>query len=332
MNTSDILSNTFMILGFVLSLYSCVSNDIIQTLGTFLSSTREKPVWMIWLFTSLVLVLTLGIGWYLNGGDMAFGRLDRIPFAEHFYWWHILPPIVLIALTKKGIPVGTAFLILSLFSSTTVTGLIILNSLKGYILAFISSFILYFFISRSIEKYFLYTNHKKVPLPWVIVKWVSTAVLWSAWLMQDGSKVYVYLPRHLTFAQMALTLIAFCALLLVICYTRGGEIQNIIKLKTNTQDIRSAAIIDFVYASILVYFQLASNIPISTTWVFIGVLAGREVAMYNRIRFETDKKVVKHVIKDLTKTTIGLVVSMAIVVFIKNMDLIFGIIHQYIHL
>ena len=131
---------------------------------------------------------------------------------------------------------------------------------------------------------------------------------------------------------MILTLAAFCILLLIICYRRGGEIQNIIKLKTNTSDIRSAAIIDFVYAAILVYFQMASNIPISTTWVFIGVLAGREIAMYNRIRFETDKKVYKHVIKDLTKTTIGLVISISIAILIKNMDVICEILHQYIHL
>lgn len=31
------LSNFYMIAGFLLSMYACVSNDIIQTLGTFLS-------------------------------------------------------------------------------------------------------------------------------------------------------------------------------------------------------------------------------------------------------------------------------------------------------
>ena len=150
--------------------------------------------------------------------------------------------------------------------------------------------------------------------------------------MQDGSKVYVYLPRHLTFPQMALTLVAFCALLLIICIKRGGNIQNIVKLKTNTQDIRSATIIDIVYAIILFCFQYVNNIPMSTTWVFIGVLAGREIAMYNRIRFETDKKVYKHVIKDLTKTTIGLVISIAIVMLINHHQTILDLIHQYIHL
>ena len=64
-------SNIFMIIGFILSLYTCVSNDVIQTLGTFLSSTKERPVWQVWLFTSTVLIITFVAGWLINDGDMA---------------------------------------------------------------------------------------------------------------------------------------------------------------------------------------------------------------------------------------------------------------------
>ncbi len=316
-------SNIFMVTGFLLSLYSCVSNDIIQTLGTFLSSTKDKSVWVVWAFTSLVLVATLGIGWYVNGGDVAFGRLDRIPFAGTFYWWHVLPPVLLIWMTRKGIPVATAFLILSIFSNNTVVGLMVVKSIIGYIVAFTSAFIIYFIIARKVEKYFLYTKDEKPALGWVVAKWVSTAFLWSAWLMQDAANLYVYLPRRLDLAPFALTMVAFVALLFVICYKRGGEIQNIVKLKTNTQDIRSATIIDVIFSLILFTFQYVNNIPMSTTWVFIGVLAGREIAMYNRIRFETQKKVYKHVIKDLTKTVFGLCMSIAIVWVLNSHEVIF---------
>ena len=113
----------FMIIGFLLSLYACTSNDAIQTLGTFLNTTKNRPVWQIWLYVGLVTVLTFTIGWYINDGDMAFGRLDRIPHAQTFYWWHVLPPLVLLYLTRKGIPVATAFLIVSVFSSSTVASL-----------------------------------------------------------------------------------------------------------------------------------------------------------------------------------------------------------------
>ena len=309
-------SNIFMITGFLLSLYACVSNDVIQTLGTFLSTTRERPVWQVWLYTGSVLVLTFVIGWIINDGDMAFGLLDRVPYPETFYWWHILPPIVLLYLTKKGIPVATSFLIISVFSSNTVIGMMIAKSFIGYITALLVSLVLYVFIARGVEKVFLYTKDKKVSIGWVIAKWFSTAVLWIAWLMQDGSKLFVFLPRKLTFIQMVLSLVVFLILLYIICYKRGGEIQNIIKLKTNTQDIRSATIIDVVYACLLICFLKINNIPMSTTWVFLGVLAGREIALYNRLRFITEKKVYKHLIKDFTKAFLGLCVSIGVVFII----------------
>lgn len=322
----------FMITGFLLSLYACVSNDVIQTLGTFLSTTRNRPVWQIWLFTGSVLVITFVAGWIVNDGDMAFGLLDRIPHPEVFYWWHVLPPIILLYLTKKGIPVVTSFLIISIFSSNTIIGMMIAKSFFGYVAALIVSLILYFFIARRVEKIFLYMKNKPIAPGWMVAKWLSTAILWTAWLLQDGSKLFVFLPRKLTLIQMILSLSVFLILLYLICYTRGGEIQNIIKLKTNTQDVRSATIIDIVYAAILIYFLNLNNIPMSTTWVFLGVLAGREIALYNRLRYIPEKKVYKHVIKDITKAIIGLVVSITVVFVLNYYDKIISLLQHYISL
>ncbi|MCA9682528.1 MAG: hypothetical protein KC457_10060, partial [Myxococcales bacterium] len=47
-------------------------------------------------------------------------------------------------------------------------------------------------------------------------------------------------------------------------------------------DVRHATMIDFTYALILWVFKTMSNIPMSTTWVFVGLLAGRELAMAMR--------------------------------------------------
>lgn len=325
-------SNIFMIIGFLLSLYACVSNDAIQTLGTFLNTTKNRPVWQIWLYASVVMVLTFTIGWIVNDGDMAFGRLDRIPHLETFYWWHILPPLVLLYMTKKGIPVATAFLIVSVFSSSTVVGLMIAKSFVGYVASLIVSLVLYFIIARRVERIFLYTKNKPISKPWIVAKWFSTAFLWSAWLLQDGAVLFIFLPRKLTLEQMILSLLVFAGLLFILCYKRGGEIQNIVKLKTNTQDVRSATIIDCVYASILLYFQHVNNIPMSTTWVFLGVLAGREIALYNRLRFITEKKVYKHLFKDFSKAIIGLFVSIVVVFVLNNHEKIYEIIMHYINL
>ena len=70
----------------------------------------------------------------------------------------------------------------------------------------------------------------------------------------------------------------------------------------------------------------------STTWVFLGVLAGREIALYNRLRFITEKKVYKHLIKDLSKAIIGLVVSIGVVFAINQYENILSLIKHYISL
>ena len=48
--------------------------------------------------------------------------------------------------------------------------------------------------------------------------------------------------------------------------------------KTNTKYVRSATLVDLIYALILWYFKGYNDIPMSTTWVFVGLLAGRELA------------------------------------------------------
>lgn len=318
------LSNIYMITGFLISMYSCVSNDVIQTLGTYLTSSKKMPTWLIWAFTSAVLVITISMGWLVNDGDMAFGRLERIPYPETFTLIHVLPPIILLFLTRYGIPVSTTFLILSIFSASdlNVIGMILSKSLIGYVLAAIVSILIYSVIARPVERYFYYTANKKISKWWIAAKWMSTAFLWSQWLMQDAANLFVYLPRKASFTQLALVIIAFSAFMWIVAYKRGGEVQKIVKMKTNVQDPRSATIIDLIYAFLLLYFIQLNNVPMSTTWVFIGLLAGREIALYHRLRFESPKKMYKHILKDLSKAAIGLIVSIITVFLLIKFDVI----------
>ncbi len=317
-------STIFMITGFLLALFSCVSNDVIQTLGTFISSNRHRPRWMIWAFASVVLVMTLTYGWIVNNGDLAFGRLDRIPWAGTFYWWHVLPPVVLLFLTRFGMPVSTTFLILSIFSTGTLLSMMIIKSVLGYLVAFVASIILYFIISKPLEKRFLETSRKKAKrsIHWTIAKWASTGFLWSQWIMQDVANLFVYLPRKIELPEFLIIQAVFVIGLAFMMLNRGGEVQKIVKLKINTKDIRSATIIDCVYAVILFVFKEMSNIPMSTTWVFVGLLAGREIAIYHSIRHKSQKKVWKHIGKDFTKVTIGLAASVIVVETILHAEVI----------
>ncbi len=325
------LSNFYMIAGFLLSMYACVSNDIIQTLGTFLSANKNTPFYYLWFFSVAVLAITIVTGWIVNDGDMSFGLLTRIPVTEQYTFLYLLPPIILIILTRWGIPVATTFLVLSVFSisDVSVIWLMLTKSVLGYVIAFIVAIIIYNIIGRPVERYFYYTQkrsgNEKISKWWMVAKWCSTAFIWSQWLVQDSAKLFVYLPRKASVYELLFVLLCFTIFLGILTYQRGGDIQKIVKMKTNVQDPRSATIIDIIYAFLLLYFINLNNVPMSTTWVFIGLLAGREIALYQRLRFESPKKMYKHILKDLYKVVLGLVVSIIAVVLLTQ----FGAVKEF---
>ena len=61
--------------------------------------------------------------------------------------------------------------------------------------------------------------------------------------------------------------------------SHGGAVGKIVTKKTNTADIVSATMIDGIYFVILLVFKEWNNLPMSTTWVFVGLLAGRQLAI-----------------------------------------------------
>jgi hypothetical protein len=308
----------FMIVGFMLASYSVVGNDVIQTLGTFLSSNKTKAWWILWLYTISILVTVLVYGWVKYDGDVSYGRLESIgDLPNPFHWWYLIPPVVLLVITRFGIPVSTTFLILSVFKVQALPKMVE-KSLIGYGLAFVVAIGIYFIISKSVEKYFLKSEHKNENLPfWTVAQWISTGFLWAQWLVQDLANIYVYLPRKLDATWFFATLVLICGLQAIIFYFRGGQIQKIVTTKINTEDIRSATLIDFIYGTILLIFAEWSKVPMSTTWVFVGLLAGRELAMNWNLKIKGNTEVYRMVIRDLGRVTLGLVVSLLLIVLIR---------------
>ncbi|MBP7783134.1 MAG: hypothetical protein KA038_01760 [Acinetobacter sp.] len=304
-----------MVIGFCLAAYSIVGNDVPQTLGTFISSNAHRPWWVLWIYISSILVVVLLYGWYASGiGDASYGRLETIPFPEGgITWLYIVPPILLILLTKYGIPVSTTFLVLTIFSPSSLTSMLT-KSMMGYAVAFIVAIIVYRFVIKQISVYFSKTRDQSPSNIWIGLQWVSTAFLWSQWLIQDLANIFVYVPRQVPFEFLIFAISVFVVLLGVILYQRGGAIQKIIDTKTGLADIRSATIIDFIYALILLVFKEWSNIPMSTTWVFLGLLAGREFAMSMHLREVNKHKTSRNVSKDAMKLMLGLAMSVFLAV------------------
>lgn len=317
----------FALLGFLVASYSIVANDAIQTLGTFLSSNGHRPWWVLWLYACSIIVVVMVYAYVTGGGDIAFGRLNEIPYPEEgVRWWHAIPPLFLLLLTQLGIPVSTTFLVLTIFAVTGgaategVLGKMILKSALGWIVAFAAGAVIYAAVSRTFEKWVSSTRWEQPGLPWVILQWSSTAFLWSQWLMQDLANLFVYLPRTTSTGPDGTTvafdplLIAFTTVVMLVLHawifaTRGGEIQKIVLTKTNTTDIRAATVVDFIYGWVLLFFKEYSDIPMSTTWVFLGLLAGRELAIAWVARLRRQGDAWHDVWTDVVRALIGLAVS-----------------------
>jgi hypothetical protein len=405
-----------IVIGFMLASYSVVANDSIQTLGTFLHSNSHRKWWVLWLYSSLIMIAVMVYGWVNYHGDVSYDRLDKVyskmvdfkgtqaaldavelPVADdpgmtitaqlkqideglkasrnvylsdnshlasqvatysgaidgireasnnpdlpdavrsqlenvvlkseaaiksmlgHCHvgdfirWYYLIPPIVLLLLTQYGFPVSTSFLILITFQPAVLNAMLV-KSVSGYLLAFVIAILVYLTVMRTLEKHWR-KNKKDQNTPfWMVAQWLSTGFLWSMWLIQDMANIFVYVPRPLPLVGLSLAIVWMISVQAYIYYSKGGKIQQIVTSKTNTHDIRSATIVDLIYGVVLYYFKIQNNVPMSTTWVFIGLLAGREFAF--SLAYKKDALTLlssfKLMVKDLLKVIFGLLVSIAL--------------------
>ena len=176
----------FALIGFFFAAYAVIANDSIQTLGTFLASNSHRPWWLLWLFAAGIMVAALLFQLFYGGGDIADGKLNKIPFPEDgIQWWHALPPIVLLFLTRFGIPVSTTFLVLTVFAlsgggaTEGVMSSMLIKSLTGYVVAFAAGAVVWLLISRMWEVWVGRTrddDERLHPL-WTVFQWATTGFL-----------------------------------------------------------------------------------------------------------------------------------------------------------
>lgn len=326
-----------MWLGFLFAAYAAVANDSIQTLGTFIASNQDKKWWVLWMFIGGVFLATHSYSWFFSDfvgafdaegnpigdgiadGDVSHGRLLAKGFEESptkFHFLQIAAPIFLLILTRLRMPVSTTFILLTSFAaSPAAVGKVMAKSMSGYVLAFFMGLIIFSAIAKISQKYFT----GKAKFGWTIAQWITTGSLWSVWLTQDAANIAVYLPRSLSFAQFAGFAGALFIGLGLLLYYKGGRIQKIVTEKSVVTDVRFATLVDFVYCIILFYFKLYSQVPMSTTWVFIGLLGGRELGMaLRRSGSNSVSKSIKLILKDFSFAMIGLVVSIAIAIGVND--------------
>ncbi|MBC6403308.1 MAG: hypothetical protein GDA35_06765 [Hyphomonadaceae bacterium] len=421
----------FAAIGFLFAAYAVVGNDALQTLGTFINSNARLHWFWLFLFAGFILVATFTYGWIINDGDPSWGRLsntEKYPVVD-IQWYHTLPPLALLVITRFGVPVSTSFMVLTVFA--TVGGLtsMLMKSLIGYLLAFVVGLLVYLVTSRTLEKFF--REHEpgaKAPwglasimgaligafiylvpplinpeisyLPetaftiflfgvvldivasvavltfdnpvraiaasilsaaligfvfrqlmpgqtvavgimsvlaavvlylvatrvnsgrivyWIILQWVTTGYLWGVWLIQDFANIFVFLPRELSVFESFAAMFSIIVLLGYTFWNRGGPVQRILQAKTAVTDIRSATVIDFIYASLLFLFKEVSDIPMSTTFVFLGLIAGREYGFTLLDKSMDLFKACRLSLSDASKAFIGLAISINMAVFLPRL-------------
>ena len=308
------LITLWMGIGFLFAAYSVIANDSVQTLGTWIASNNERFTWQtMWIAASSVLLWALWYGWYMYGGDISYGRLNKIPFQE-IQWYHAMAPGLLLLLTRVGVPVSTSFLVLSAFASTFVLEKMLMKSMMGYAVAAVAAYVIWIGVTKILDEAKpVKEEHKRY---WRIGQWFTTGFLWWTWLSHDMANIAVFLPRQIPVDLMILISGIFVTGLWYMFREGGGKIQNIVLEKHNTRYVRSATIIDGVYWIILFFFKELNDIPLPTTWVFVGLLCGRELAMATMTGKEKFKVVFPLIGKDFLKMMVGLAASVGVVLSI----------------
>lgn len=309
-----------MWIGFLVAGYSVVANDSIQTIGTFIVSNKEKKWWVLWLFIGSIFLLVVFFSWYHFEGDVSFRRLSSKGFSEtpkNYSFLQIAAPIVLLLLTRLRMPVSTTFMLLGVFSTSSDGVLkVVTKSFLGYVIAFLMAFTIWFLLKKTFGKL-----SKGAPKPyWTVLQWFISGTLWGMWIVHDAANVAIFLPRQLSLIQFLVFALSIFLGLGFLFYKRGDKMQKIVSDKSELSDVRAATVVDLVYAFILLFFINISTIPMSTTWVFIGLLGGRELAkvvVQPTAQGYKKQRIITLILKDVLLAGTGFIVS-AVLALLAN--------------
>ena len=298
--------------------YNVVFNNSIQTIGLFIASNKNKGIFYNLLFFSSIFVFTVLLSWFLTDREVHYHLLDTINYSRIGLQFLLLP-ILLSFLTKKQVPLSATFLIIPLFADSSTISSMVNKTTVSYFLSLIGSLIIY---------KFLYTKYKNLLVDeksdtgkiWIVAEYVSTGILWFSWLTVSLCNFVIFLPRKFDIIDLILFSIVGIITLYCILISNGGEIQKIIDQKSDVKNIKTTVIFNSLFAFALLFIQHMDNIPITSTWMFLGILAGRELAISvttKRLAGEKYRLCLAKIWKDLRLAIIGIVLSLLFVRIFK---------------
>jgi hypothetical protein len=295
-----------------------MGNDALQTLGPFLASQQGRGHrWRQALALAATLCAVLLLSWWAGAGDPAWGRLDPFPLPDPFRLADLLPLGALLLLTRLGLPVSTSFLVLTALAPPQLGGMV-RKSLAGYGVAFALAALAYGLLAPWLEGPPTSEGEEKASAEafWLRLQWLATLALWSQWLVQDLANIYVYLPRRLNLAELLATLVVLCGAVALLVTLGGGPIQERLRSKCDSANPRATAVISLLYGGVLLLFLGGDRLPLSTSWLFLGLLAGREVGLACRGRGRAVPLLLRELSGDLLRAAAGLATSLAVALLV----------------
>lgn len=295
-------------IAFSIAAWSVIANDSIQTLGGLISASRGGGRWALlggWILTATVAAVTIVGGWYVNDGDPSWGRLatrglTQPPPGDPAV---LVAPLAVLVLTWMGIPVSTTFLILGSSSGGgSATVAMVGKSLTGWIVALTWGSIVWRLPVHRVQPS---GSTARVGLS------IVTALGWTLWLQHDVANLAVYLPRRLDGLGIALFTGGVVVSLWFLFMRGGSGVQARIDEKVGMDDPAQVLPLMLAYLFVLGPFTWVSATPMSTTWAFVGLLGGRELALRGVAAWRV-------VARDGVLLGLGLGVSMAIAAGISS--------------
>jgi hypothetical protein len=189
-------STVFMLSGFVLAAYSIIANDVIQTLGTFLSSNHSTPWWVLWIFAACILAGGSARGLVLERRETRLTDAHRhsaargLPLVARRPAAAAAGPHPVRLPCQHDIPDSERFLQREVM--TSIVHEVAAGLWRGFRLGPAG---LRSADSPGMKQRFLQRENNR-PRLWMVLQWISTGFLWSQWLIQDLANIFVYVPRQ----------------------------------------------------------------------------------------------------------------------------------------
>ncbi len=272
-----------MWIGFGIVAPAAIANDAIQIFSAYFTAEKNLP----WKWSAAIFSTVMGVvhiwGWVRDSGSVSFGLLDRIAMPERFTVWHMAAAVLLLLFTRYKAPVSNTMLILGAFGDERVFNDVFMKSSLGLVCGLITSIVI-FGVILQLERRGIVARVPADAQRWLRLLLSATCILFWGWLINDTAHFAVYLPRHLSGPEVCAFLAICVAVISVLCWKRLFNIRSIVGETYGMDDsqpiarlARSTALLMVSLAFVLFVLHDYMHVPLSSSFVFIGVLAGRDL-------------------------------------------------------